>query len=80
MTLVADRPSTVRRSSDLSKHSAKVFAEAEDRPVTVTRRNGESLVLMSQREADVRAELLDLAGTLLAAALEGGIRAERIVT
>ena len=49
---------TTRRSSDLSKHSAEVFAEAEDHPVTVTRRDGEALVLMSQREADSRTRML----------------------
>ena len=64
----------------MSKHSAEVFAEAEDHPVTVTRRDGEPLVLMSQREADARAELLDLAETFLAAAVEGGILAERIAS
>lgn len=31
-------PRLHRRSSDLSKHSAEVFAEAEDHSVTVTRR------------------------------------------
>ncbi|MHC6220500.1 type II toxin-antitoxin system Phd/YefM family antitoxin [Arthrobacter sp. MMS24-S77] len=80
MAITVVRPSATRRSSDLSKHSAEVFAEAEDHPVTVTRRDGEALVLMSQREADARAELLDLADTLLAAALEGGILAERIAS
>lgn len=59
-----------RRSSDLSKHSAEVFAEAEDHPVTVTRRDGESLVLMSQRAADERNRLLTFAARLLSVALE----------
>ncbi|MCG5431181.1 prevent-host-death protein [Mycobacterium sp. MYCO198283] len=49
---------TTRRSSDLSKHSAEVFAEAEQLPVTVTRRDGAPLVSMSQREAEGRARLL----------------------
>jgi hypothetical protein len=80
MTLVAGRPAATRRSSDLSKHSAKVFAEAEDHPVTVTRRDGESLVLMSQREADARAELLSIAATLLAAALEDGPLTEHMAS
>lgn len=56
---------TTRRSSDLSKHSAEVFAEAEDHPVTVTRRDGEDLVLMTQREADSRARLLEFAAQLI---------------
>ena len=63
MALTVDSPLAVRRSSDLSKHSAEVFAEAENHPVTVTRRDGESLVLMSQREADARNELLNIAAT-----------------
>lgn len=60
----------VRRSSDLSKHSAEVFAEAERRPVTVTRRDGEALVLMSQREADARARMLDFAAQLITVTLD----------
>ena len=54
MTLAAGTPPHTRRSSDLSKRSAEVFAEAEKHPVTVTRRDGESLVLMSAREAQGR--------------------------
>ncbi|MHC2185055.1 prevent-host-death protein [Rathayibacter agropyri] len=73
MTITATGPSAhTRRSSDLSKHSAQVFAEAEDHPVTVTRRDGEALVLMSQREADARAQLLQLAAQLLTATLDDG--------
>lgn len=55
MSLLSDFGTTTRRSSDLSRYSADVFAEAEDHPVKVTRRDGEPLALMSQREADVRA-------------------------
>lgn len=80
MTLAADYPVATRRSSDLSKHSAEVFAEAEDHPVTVTRRDGESLVLMSQREADARAELLRIAGTLMTVTLEDGPLTERMAS
>jgi dsDNA-binding SOS-regulon protein len=80
MTSAADPPASTRRSSDLSKHSAEVFAEAEDHPVTVTRRDGESLVLMSQREADARAELLDIAGALITATLEDGPLTERMAS
>ena len=64
-------PASTRRSSDLSKHSAEVFAEAEDHPVRVTRRDGEALVLMSQREADARAQLLQLAAQLITVSLDG---------
>lgn len=80
VTLAADLPVATRRSSDLSKHSAEVFAEAEDHPVTVTRRDGESLVLMSQREADARAELLHLAATLITVTLEDGPLSERMAS
>ncbi|WP_127842757.1 prevent-host-death protein [Actinomyces wuliandei] len=66
MTGAADAPTRTRRSSDLSRYSA----EAEDHPVTVTRRDGEALVLMSQREAEGRARLLDLAARLITVALE----------
>lgn len=72
MTLAIDYSAATRRSSDLSKHSAEVFAEAEEHPVTVTRRDGESLVLMSQREADARTELLKLAADLVAITREDG--------
>jgi hypothetical protein len=70
MTTAADLPVATRRSSDLSKHSAEVFAEAEDHPVTVTRRDGEALVLMSQREADGRARLLSFAAQLITVTLD----------
>ena len=70
MSLLSDFGTTTRRSSDLSKHSADVFAEAEDHPVKVTRRDGEPLVLMSQREADARAQLLELAAQLITLSLD----------
>lgn len=70
---------TTRRSSDLSKHSAEVFAEAEDHPVTVTRRDGEALVLMSQREADSRSRMLQFAAQLIGVAVDdNGSLAERM--
>ncbi len=70
---------TTRRSSDLSKHSAEVFAEAEDHPVTVTRRDGEALVLMSQREADSRTRMLQFAAQLIGVAVDdNGPLAERM--
>ncbi|WP_129658328.1 prevent-host-death protein [Rothia uropygialis] len=64
----------IRRSSELSKHSAEVFAHAENHPVTVTRCDGESLLLMSQREA----ELLGIASTLISVTLEDGPLTERM--
>lgn len=78
MTATTFRTST-RRSSDLSKHSAEVFAEAEDHPVTVTRRDGEDLVLMSQREADSRTRMLQFAAQLIGAAVsDDGPLADRM--
>lgn len=63
-------PAHSRRSSDLSKHSAEVFAEAEDHPITVTRRDGQTLVLMSEREANARAQLLNFAAQLITVTLD----------
>lgn len=60
---------STRRSSDLNKHSASVFAEAEDHPVTVTRRDGENLVLMSEREANGRAAMFEFAAQLIGVAV-----------
>lgn len=70
MSITADHSNRIWRSSELSKHPAEVFAEAEDHPVTVTRRDGEALVLMSQREAEGRARLLDFAAQLITVAIE----------
>jgi hypothetical protein len=39
------------QSSELSRNPLKVFSAAEKTPVTVTRRDGEDLVLMSKRES-----------------------------
>ncbi|MDX2970524.1 hypothetical protein PWY87_17740 [Kribbella solani] len=67
------------QSSDLSRSSAEVFAAAADHPVEVTRRDGESLVLMSERENRARNSLLELAAQLIAVSitLEGTL-AERM--
>ena len=70
MSFALDPAASTRRSSDLSRHSAEVFAEAEDHPVTVTRRDGEALVLMSQREADAHTQLLELAAQLISVTLD----------
>jgi len=70
MSLINELRVTTRRSSDLSKHSADVFAEADQHPVEVTRRDGEPLVLMSKREADARAQLLELAAQLITVTLD----------
>lgn len=66
-------------SSDLSRNSARVFAAAEDRPIDVTRRDGEDLVLMSEREARARDELLHLAAQIIAATTDdAGTLTERM--
>lgn len=79
MSKIVDLRYRTRRSSELSKRSAEVFAEAEEHPITVTRRDGEALVLMSQREADGRARLLELAAQLITVAIDHqGTLAERM--
>lgn len=70
MSATATIPLPSRRSSDLSKNAPEVFAAAEEHPIEVTRRDGESLVLMSKREADSRAQLLQLAAQLIAVSLD----------
>lgn len=54
------------QSSELSRASAEVFAAAADHPVQITRRDGESLVLMSESADQARASLLELASQLVA--------------
>ena len=58
------------KSSDLSRSSAEVFAAATEHPVTVTRRDGETLVMMTDSEDRPRRELLDLAAQLIAIATD----------
>lgn len=57
---------TTFKSSELSRASADVFAAAVDHPVRVTRRDGESLVLMSESADKARDALLELAAQLVA--------------
>jgi PHD/YefM family antitoxin component YafN of YafNO toxin-antitoxin module len=54
------------QSSELSRNSLSVFKSAEAHPVVVTRRDGENLVLMSEREASSQTQLLELAAQLIA--------------
>lgn len=73
-----DHPRSVQ-SSELSRHSARVFAAAEESPVDVTRRDGEDLVLMTKRESDAREALLRIAAQLIAVATDDrGTLAERM--
>lgn len=60
------RSRTTFQSSELSRAAAEVFAAAADHPVQITRRDGESLVLMSQSADRARASLLELAAQLVA--------------
>ena len=68
--LTDHRPQQVFQSSELSRNSTRVFAAAEDHPVSVTRRDGEDLVLMSKTEAAARDKLLELAATLIGVATD----------
>lgn len=54
------------KSSELSRNSSAVFAAAERGPVTITRRDAEPLVLMNEREAEARKQLLEFAAQLIA--------------
>ncbi len=57
---------TTFQSSELSRASAEAFAAAADHPIQITRRDGESLVLMSESADQARASLLELAAQLIA--------------
>ncbi len=66
VTSPAYKARTSFQSSELSRSSADVFAAAADHPVRVTRRDGESLVLMSESADAARISLLELAAQLVA--------------
>jgi len=70
MNIIEEAPTFL--SSDLSRNSKAVFAAAEAGEVRITRRDGESLVLMTQAEAQSRDYLLQIAGDLVIAATAGG--------
>jgi hypothetical protein len=57
-------------SSELSRNSRSVMDAAEFEPVDIDRRDGHSLVLMSQQEADAKETLLQLAAQLIAVTLD----------
>lgn len=54
------------QSSELSRSPADVFEAATEHPVEVTRRDGETLVLMTTTENRERNALLELAAQLIA--------------
>jgi hypothetical protein len=58
------------QSSELSRNSAAVFAAAEEAPVEVTRRDGESLILTTKREAAAHERILEIAAQLIAVSLD----------
>lgn len=60
----------VVQSSELSRNSAAVFAAAEQAPVEVTRRDGETLVLTTKREAAAHQRILEVAAQLIAVSLD----------
>lgn len=60
------------QSSDLSRNPASVFAAADKGPVTITRRDGESLILTKASEVANQRLGLELAAQLVAASLAPG--------
>jgi hypothetical protein len=74
MTSILTGPSERRvvQSSELSRNSAAVFAAAEEAPIEVTRRDGETLVLITKREAAAQERILEVAAQLIAASLDDG--------
>lgn len=60
----------VVQSSELSRNSAAVFAAAEEAPVEVSRRDGESLILTTKREAAAHERILEIAAQLIAVSLD----------
>lgn len=69
-------------SSDLSRNPAQVFRAADDGPVTITRRDGESLMLLRSKTVEREHEALQLAASLVAASLAPGESsfADRLLT
>jgi hypothetical protein len=69
------------QSSELSRNPLKVFSAAEKTPVTVTRRDGEDLVLSSKSQATSRNEFFEFTAKIVAAACGGeGTLTERMVS
>lgn len=59
-------------SSDLSRKPAEVFRAADEGPVTITRRDGESLTLLPTKTIEREHEALRLAASLITASLAPG--------
>ena len=58
------------QSSELSRNSAKVFAVAENTAVLITRRDGEDLVLMPERDSHGRRDFYEFAALIMSALLD----------
>ena len=68
------------QSSELSRNPLKVFSAAEKTPVTVTRRDGEDLVLSSKSQATSRNEFFEFTAKIVVATCgENGTLTERLV-
>jgi hypothetical protein len=68
------------QSSELSRNPLKVFSAAEKTPVTVTRRDGEDLVLTSKSQAASRNEFFEFTAKIVVATCgEEGTLTERMV-
>ncbi|MEN9989869.1 MAG: hypothetical protein RL508_848 [Actinomycetota bacterium] len=69
------------QSSDLSRNPLKVFNAAEDGPVLLTRRDGENLLIMTEREAEAQQKVLQFAAQLIAVTTDDrGTLAERMAS
>jgi hypothetical protein len=67
------------QSSELSRNPLKVFSAAEKTPVTVTRRDGEDLVLTSKSQATSRNEFFEFTAKIVVASCgENGTLTERM--
>ncbi len=62
-------PTTQVQSSELSRNPAAVFLAAEQGPVTITRRDGETLVMETKAASDERQEILQIASAFIAIAV-----------
>jgi hypothetical protein len=69
------------QSSELSRNPLKVFSAAEKTPVTVTRRDGEDLVLSSKSQATSRNEFFEFTAKIVVSTCgEEGTLIERMVS
>ena len=68
------------QSSELSRNPLKVFSAAEKNPVTVTRRDGEDLLLMAKAQAEDSSEfMVHVSRVMSALADEQGTLVERMM-